>query len=484
MHAKERPVSEQFAGDRHRPAYHFLPPANWMNDPNGLIQWRGRYHMFYQYNPNGAFWGTMHWGHAASRDLVRWEHLPIALAPGPEPYDDAGVFSGITLDHEGQPTIMYTATSGEHFAPSVALAHGDEELLTWRKDPANPVLLPAEGLDLTAFRDHTAWREEGWWYQLIGAGIRHAVQGEQAAEHGAVLLYRSRDLRSWEYLGVACEGEGGASGAIWECPDMFALGGRHVLLLSPIPLERAIYYTGSYDGRRFIPDGAFRELDPGGSLYAPQTFRDDQGRRIMFGWLREGRGVEAQRAAGWSGAMSLPRVLTLLPDGSLGQAPAAEVETLRGEHRGWADAPLPAGRSLAPDGLRGDRLEILATIDLGDALAAGVKVRATPDGEERTLVYFDRQAGRLVVDRSAASLDAETVRDQREVPLTLAPGEPLRLRVFVDRSVIESFANERACMASRVYPTRPDALGAELFADGGDARLVSLDVWQMESENR
>ncbi|MFO7167823.1 MAG: glycoside hydrolase family 32 protein [Chloroflexota bacterium] len=463
----------RFQGDPHRPAYHFLPPANWMNDPNGLIHWRGRYHMFYQHNPNGAFWGTMHWGHAASSDLVRWEHLPIALAPGPEPYDDAGIYSGIALDDHGVPTIMYTATSGPQSAPSVALAVGDQDLVTWRKDERNPVILPPPDLDLTGFRDHTAWREGPWWYQLIGAGIRGVG--------GAVLLYRSQDLRSWEYLGPACVGDAAESGTMWECPDLFALGGRHVLVISPIPLERAVYFTGTYAAHRFTPDGGFRELDPGGSLYAPQSFRDARGRRIMFGWLREERAQAAQIAAGWSGAMSLPRVLSLLPDGGLSQAPAPEVETLRQAHARWEGLALPDGRPVAPDGLRGDRLELLAVIDPGEADAVGLAVRAAPVGEERTLLLYERAAGRLVVDRSRASLDPDTARDVRACALALAPGEPLRLRVFVDRSVIETFANERACMASRVYPTRPDALGVELFARGGAARLIALDAWEMEA---
>ncbi|HWQ15373.1 MAG TPA: glycoside hydrolase family 32 protein [Roseiflexaceae bacterium] len=463
-------MRERFAGDPHRPAYHFLPPANWMNDPNGLIHWRGQYHLFYQYNPNGAFWGTMHWGHAVSPDMVRWRDLPIALAPGPEPYDAAGVYSGITVVHEGAPTIIYTATAGERYEPSVALAVGDEALVTWRKDPANPVLRPPTDPDIHDFRDHSAWREGEWWYQVIGAGIRGVG--------GAILLYRSRDLRAWEYLGPACVGTSEESGETWECPDLFELGGRHVLLVSPIPLGRAIYFTGAYADHRFTPE-LQSELDLGGSLYAPQTFRDAHGRRILFGWLREERPRTAQEAAGWSGVMSLPRVLTLLPDGSLGQAPAAEVETLRGRHTALAAMPLAPGLTALPADLPGDRLEVLAEIDVGSAAAAGLALRATPDSAERTLVYYDRPGARLVVDRTHASLDSETARDVRACPLALAPGEPLRLRVFVDRSAIEVFANGRACLASRVYPTRMDARGAQLFAEGAGARLLALDMWEM-----
>jgi beta-fructofuranosidase len=454
--------------DPHRPRYHFTAPAGWLNDPNGLIQWRGRYHLFYQHNPNGAFWGTMHWGHAVSDDLVRWEHLPIALAPGPEPYDDAGVFSGITLVHDGTPTIMYTATSGEHFDPTVALATAlDDDLIAWRKDPANPVLRPPAGVELTGFRDHAAWREGEWWHQVIGAGVKGVG--------GQVLLYRSSDLRAWEALGPILTGDLAESGEMWECPDLFPLGDRHALVLSPIPLERTIIMTGRFDGRTFTPERT-DELDNAGSLYAPQSFRDGAGRRIMFGWLRENRGREAQLAAGWSGAMSLPRLLTLGPDGAPRYAPAPEVESLRGAR---ADASaqdiLPGLTSLnAP---RGDTLELLAEIDLAGAESAGLVLRMTPDGAEQTLVTYDRRGGALVVDRTRASLDEGTARDVRATPLALAQGEPLRLRVFVDRSVIEVFAGERACMTARVYPTRPDALSVGLVASGGAARLLALRAW-------
>jgi beta-fructofuranosidase len=453
----------------HRPAYHFTAPSGWLNDPNGLLQWRGRYHLFYQHNPHGAFWGTMHWGHAVSDDLVRWTHLPIALAPGPEPYDDAGVFSGITLVHNGTPTIMYTATSGAHFAPSVALATAeDDQLIGWRKDPANPVLLPPDDVNLTGFRDHAAWREGEWWYQGIGAGVKDVG--------GQVLLYRSKNLRAWEALGPILTGVEAETGTMWECPDLFPLGDRYVLVLSPIPMQRALMMTGRFDGRSFTPERT-DELDNGGSLYAPQSFRDDTGRRVMFGWLRENRSREAQIAADWSGAMSLPRLLTLRPDGSLGYAPAPEIETLRG-----ARIDLP-GQAIPPDitrlgAPRGDAFELLAELDLGDAEAAGLALRRTSDGAEQTLVLYDRRGGHLVVDRTRASLDEDTARDVRATPLALAASEPLRLRIFVDRSVVEVFANERACMTARVYPTRADALGAGLVARGDAAQLISLTAWE------
>ena len=155
------PASAEQVGPIHdpqRPRFHLMPPANWMNDPNGLIHWQGTYHLFYQYNPNGPFWGTIQWGHAISPDLVHWTHLPVALAPTPGSYDADGCFSGCAVDHDGVPTIIYTGVRDGQQSTCVAV--GDADLRTWRKYPGNPVIAaPPAGLNVLGFRDHSVWRE-------------------------------------------------------------------------------------------------------------------------------------------------------------------------------------------------------------------------------------------------------------------------------------------------------------------------------------
>ena len=171
----------------------FLPPANWMNDPNGLIQYEGTYHMFYQYNPAAPLPKNMHWGHASSKDLVHWQHEPLALTPTPGSPDEDGCWSGCAFVAEDLPAIVYTGRKGELERPCLAFSH--DNLQTWEKYPGNPVIpdKPA-GLDLTDFRDHKVWKENNKWYQLIAAGKR--------GEFGAVLLYESEDLKEWKFLKV------------------------------------------------------------------------------------------------------------------------------------------------------------------------------------------------------------------------------------------------------------------------------------------
>jgi beta-fructofuranosidase len=459
--------------DPHRPAYHFLPPSNWMNDPNGLIQWRGRYHLFYQYNPNGAFHGTIHWGHAVSDDLVHWRDLPVALAPTPGGPDQDGVYSGCALDHDGVPTLMYTGVRPQVQCIAEPVDPADADLVAWRKHPANPVIpAPPAGHEVEGFRDPFVWREADGWYCAIGSGVKGLG--------GNVFLYRSPDLVRWEYLHELCRGDVAETGRMWECPNFFPLGGKHVLLISPIPLQKVLYLVGEYRDHRFSPERT-GIVDDGGSYYAPQVTRDERGRWLMWGWLREGRDVEAQKAAGWSGVMSLPTELSLTADGRLAPRPVPELEALRGPHRGWT------GLALAEDGpsplaeLSGDRLEIALTIEPAGAAEVGLSVLRSPDGAEETRIVYDGAAGELWVDRGRASLDPGPSRERRGAAVRLGPDGTLGLRVYVDGSVVEVFAADGTCLSSRAYPTRGDSRGVGLWARGGRARARRVDAWAMRT---
>jgi len=467
-------------GDPHRPTFHFLPPANWMNDPNGFIQWGPTFHLFYQYNPDAPLHENMHWGHAVSEDLVHWRHLPIALAPTPGGPDSRGCWSGVTVDDDGTPTIIYSGAVGERQRACVATS--SDGLLTWRKDANNPVIPePPPGLDVTEYRDHSVWREPDGWYQLMGAGIRDVG--------GTALLYRSTDLRHWQYLQPLCgpdqrDPEGVLSGSMWECPDFFALDDRHVLIASVWNAPRLLYAAasvGAYDDHQFTPQ-VTRELDHGdGHFYAPQSTRDHAGRRIVVGWVQEGRSTAAQVAAGWSGCMSVPRELTPGRDGWLCIRPVTELACLRRDPVRMGPTDIQVEQPLVLDDVRGNALELDVLVQPAPGDRCGVAVRRAPDGGEQTLIVFDAALGQLTLDRSHASLDPDTRADMHTAPLALAPGEALRLRIFIDHSILEVFANDTVSISTRIYPTRADSLGVAVMAAQQSTRLLQLDAWRMAS---
>ncbi len=465
--------------DPHRPAYHFLPEANWLNDPNGLIQWKGLYHLFYQYNPNGPFHGTIHWGHAVSEDLVNWEHLPIALAPTPDSPDQDGCYSGCAVNNNGVATFIYTGVRGPHQLPCVATST-DDRLINWQKYPNNPVIAsPPPDLNLVAYRDHCVWKEGDIWYQVIGAGIKDVG--------GTALLYRSPDLLNWEYLHPILVGDLNATdslptGEMWECPALVALNDKHVLLISvwtnQTPAYSA-YYVGDFTQHRFTPL-YLAVLDNGGCYYAPQTMWDDQGRCLMWGWLWEERSSEAQRLAGWSGVMSLPRILSVLPDNRLAQTPVPELQKLRTEHLQFNNLVIPPGGELTLPEIKGDCLEIMFEFEPDEAESVGVAVRCSPDGSEQTIITYDRAIQALVIDREHSSLDSEVPHDRRVASYPWEGTATLKLHIFLDRSVLEVFINDEVAMASRIYPTRADSLGLRLVASGGKASAKLLDIWKMQ----
>ncbi|MDS0279303.1 GH32 C-terminal domain-containing protein [Halomicroarcula sp. S1AR25-4] len=460
----------------HRPAYHFTPPANWLNDPNGLVQWNGRYHLFYQYNPAGPFHDSIHWGHAVSDDLVHWEDEPIALAPDPDGPDAVGVWSGCFVDDEGTPSVMYTGGDDGDQLPCLARAE-DDSLRTWTKAAENPLIteMPADvdvlqSIDWRAeFRDHCVWRTGETWYQIVGSGIE--------GEGGAALLFESEDLLEWEYCHPILTGDWRKTGPIWECPELLRFDEGSLLHVSDY--SKVAYFSGEYDeaAKRFEPED-HGVLDHG-VFYAPQSFAADDGRTLMFGWLKEGRDREAQWDAGWSGAMSLPRVVSLAADGTPEFSLPTELEALRETHHSFSDLTVsPDGTNPLAD-IEGDTLEVKMTVDARNVGEFGLVLRETPDGEERTVVRCKIRHREVVVDRSQSSNSDAAADSSDSMPLTLDEDGTFSLHLFLDRSVLELFTNDAQALTSRIYPTRPDSTGVGLYADDCEVTVRSLDVWEL-----
>jgi beta-fructofuranosidase len=461
----------QFAADPHRPRYHFLPPANWMNDPNGVIQWQGKYHLFYQHNPNGPLWGDIHWGHAVSDDLIHWSDLPIALTPTPGGPDETGCFSGCAVNN-GLPTLIYTGTRGEkHDIQTQCLATSSDGLLTWQKYANNPVLreVPAEAGQTADFRDPFVWRDGDMWYMVLGSRIKDVG--------GAVFLYRSSDLIHWEYLNPLLVGDIKRNGAIWECPNYFKLGSDWVLIVSAhtgTATDTVLYFVGSYENYRFIPK--YEGVLDYGQLYAPLTMLDDQHRRLLFGWLREARSITDQRSAGWSGVQSIPRVLALDSRSRLTTTPVPELEASRGKHHHYTTMDLSADTPLDVKGLA---LDIVAVFEPGPDGTCGIALACSPDTRERVDIVYEAAKQQLSVRKISPEISTALTTHVREVAHELAAGEPLRLRILLDGSVVEIIANDRTSLTSRVYPSQADNNRVQLLENR--ARLDSLDIWEMPS---
>jgi beta-fructofuranosidase len=449
---------QQLATDIHRPRYHFLPPSNWMNDPNGFIQWAGQYHLFYQYNPFGATWGNMHWGHAVSADLIHWTDLPIAIAPTPGSYDEAGIFSGCMVNNNGVPTIFYTATAEQCTVQTQAIATSADSLITWTKHPNNPVMrdVPAEAGQTRDFRDPFVWKEGDTWYMVVGSRVQDVG--------GVIFLYRSADLLHWEYLHPLLTGDIRQDGVIWECPNFFKLGDEWVLIISMHDgraTGTVIYVVGSYENQQFTP--VYRGVLDHAVLYAPLSTLDDQNRRVLFGWLREDRTGAEMTRAGWSGVQSIPRVLTLDAQHRLHMAPVPELKAIRGHHQQLTTAGSVNVSSAAVD------IEAQIAAD-GNS---GLRFVYSSVTEEQIEIRYDAAAQQLIIEQVVRGSDGASVSKVKHAPHSAAA--MLNLRVLVDGSVVEIIADEVTSSTHRIYASGVGDCSVQLTGSG------AVDVWEMPS---
>ncbi|GIX00156.1 MAG: hypothetical protein KatS3mg111_3488 [Pirellulaceae bacterium] len=455
-----RALREKLASDPHRPGYHFVIPegTGMPFDPNGAIFWKGRYHLFYIFQDERGH----NWGHVSSTDLFHWRHHPTRLV--------SGMFSGnCFLNREGRPTICYHQV-GQGNAMAVAL---DDDLVDWKKLDSNPITPKTEPGDPFHGR-YRSWDPYGW----VEGDTYYAIFGGERPG-----LAKSPSLEGpWKYVGdfLAHAAPGVSLNEDVSCADFFRIGDRYMLLCISHRLG-ARYYLGEWKNEQFYPTFHERMSWVDNSFFAPESLLDDRGRRIMWAWIFDGPDFQMRTDYGWSGTMSLPRVLTLV-DGVLHMEPPEEIERLRFHPRHQADISLAADSEWSWEEVSGNSLELRVVFDTESSQRCGLKVCCSPDGAEQTLVYYDALEKKLKVDTTKSSLrdGAKTVEAG---PFALAEGEPLELRVFVDKSVVEVFANGRQAVMRRIYPSRGDSVGVKCFAAGGTARVVRADAWEMMASN-
>jgi len=465
------------------PQYHFRPAAGWMGDINGPIYHNGFYHFFYQYKPPET--ENVHWGHARSKDLVHWEELPIALSPSTEAGEnDCWSGSCMITENEDMPIIIYTSMPGfKQWA-----ARGSLDLVKWTKYQGNPVLpaaLHSDQVSITRWRDPFLFRHEDRTYLITGGSGGVSDQTPKGQRKGHVSLYvaQAESLTRWKYLGPLF-----IHPVSWDnaCPNFFRLGDKWVLLMSRHDPHCMDYFVGTWNtgDYRFVPESA-GTLGYTEAVYATHGLYDEKGRLIIWSTLHSWRSTGI--LDDWPGCLTLPRVVGLRPDGQLALQPLPELEALRKNRWQKSDIALDEASPVVAD-KQGTALEIRARFAPGTAQAFGLKVRRSADGARAVTIRYD---GMLRIDGTAGEFNdnADDVRS----PFRLLPDERrLDLRVFVDRTVIEVFANDRACLERTIHPKEmyanemtmpgPTDDGVELFAEGGNATAELLEIWDMEEQ--
>lgn len=455
-------------------------------DSNGCIWWKGRYHLMYIFQDPRLPHGGHCWGHASSTDLVNWTFHKAALLPE-KGSSDVGIFSGNAfINKEGKPMLCWYGIDG-----GVCLATADDdELLNWTKHPANPVI-PCTKPGKSGYGVYTVWDPYMWlegqtYYCLLGGN--HLPDGKDT-----LYLMRSDDMVTWQEVGPFYEHPDAGwttEGEDCSCPDFFKFGDQHALMCISHKIGCRLY-LGRFDkaAERFRPERHIRMNWPGGKFFAADSLLDDKGRRVYWAWVTEPR-VQAARQATGTGFMSLPRVLGLDARGDITFKPAAELTGLRGPVNKIAPVEIQDKEPLALGDL-GQSFELEIEIALGKAQRVGLVLYASPDGGERTVIWYDPCTQLLSIDASKASLrhdlaycygplDAYWVPSAAEIaphpitssPLALEPGEPLRLHVFVDGPMIEVFANDRQCVTQVVFPSLKESRQVKVICSGGPVRVL------------
>lgn len=438
------PTEEQGAkGTRFYPKYHLAAPIGWINDPNGFCFFKGKYHMFYQYHPYSPDWGPMHWGHASSADLVHWENEPIAIAPDKD-YDNGGCFSGSAIEKDGKLYLMYTGhvPVGDYHHETQCLAFSKDGI-TFEKFSGNPII-DAPKLDevnYDDFRDPKIWQHGKKYYCVIGS--------KTPDERGQVLLFQFADLKGWEFKSVAFR-DNEYRKTMYECPNLAEFDDGAVMILSVIVFKDGYNeYLPQYSAGKFnYTTGKFygeelKMLDYGSSFYAPQIMTAPDGRVIMMGWLNMWNVDMPERADGWAGMMTIPREIIFEGD-KIRTVPVKELEKLRGE--GSTHINLSLAQTTELDGVKGDTGELLVEVNLKNQPDFAIELRA--DEDEKTVLSYNADDNKLILDRNQSG---EGPKDIREA--VLQKSDKLKLRIFLDKSSVEIFANDgEAVFTSRIYP--------------------------------
>jgi len=508
-HARE--LRALIQSDPHRPIYHFVAPEGSIIDPNGALYWKGKYHLGPAYAKLDGEQPYLAWMHAVSTDLLHWTLYPDMIDVTKDA-KEIGIWSGGTfLSREGVPHVIY-------YSPGTAsnrIAYAtDDDLKVWKKFE-NPALKPddpndAYGPGISSMLpkgkysvfDPDAWydNKSDYYYQISG-GFKPA-------------LFKSKDMHQWEYLGPLIDGNNSMQYPFEDisCPEFFSLGEKSMLLFISHTMG-VQYYIGTFANDKFTPEQHGRMTWPGGTFFAPEQLQDAKGRNIIWGWVSDEGDIRPSHLPnyGWSGIMSLPRVVSLSGKGPLHINPPEEIQAIRLNEMRENDIVLQPNSETTLQA-RGKSIEVKLELAGGVRSPFGVKVFASSDGQEETVIRYEPDRDELVIDfvRSSVrgpvsmpffvrnpekftSFNPETydfyrqnvskkVSEQR-APLKLEKGEILKLDIFLDRSIIEVFANSRQVVTQIVYPELEASTGVKVFSGKEAVTVKQIRSWTMAETN-
>ncbi len=480
---------------RFRPAFHFSPPKNWVNDPNGLVYYEGNYHLFYQYNPYGAKWGHMTWAHATTEDFVNWANLPIAIPENEQ--DSTMIFSGsAVVDTENSsgfgtkenPPMVAIYTAYNHSKDSLKagqsqhLAFSTDKGLSWKKYEKNPII----DLKKKDFRDpNVFWHKDSkQWIMSVVLPLEFKC-----------LFYASKNLKEWKLLSEFANA--GDRRMIWECPALIELpidgnekNKKWALLISsahPDSTSKYVgmqYFIGNFDGKTFKnlnQASTTLWLEYGKDFYAAIPWNQNpDGRKIIYGWMNNWAYADTIPTSPWRGQMSVPRAITLktYPEGiRLVQQPVKELESLRKKNYHFENVEVSEISDILKE-IRSNTLEIQVEFEVQDVKEFGIKV--AQGKSEETIIGYELGSQQVYIDRTKSGIVGfkENFPSKDKAPLQVENGK-IKLQILLDKCSVEVFANDgKVAITNLIFPSK-DSNALSLFAKGGKVKITDLTIWEL-----
>ena len=487
---------EDFADDIHRPQFHATAPGHWMNEPHAPLYFNGKYHLFYQHNPQGPYWGNIHWGHWVSDDMIHWEDQPVALAPTKGEVDPDGTWSGCAhYDVDGLPVLFFTAGNHRYLpnqmiglAKTTFARDGDVNLVHWEKH-TEPILFQPEGYDLDddGFRDPFVWKEGDTWYQIVGSGIN--------GKGGTALLFESNNVVDWEFKGclyVSDVEKHPYLGRVWELPVLLPLGEnsagevKHLFIISPVGEGADVevfYWIGKWNKEegKFTPDDEDPQLFDLGDFHftGPSALIDPVTEKLYVFTIAQGeRCPEYEHRSGWAHNAGMPVEVYLGQDDRMRIKPVDQANSLRKRKLVDLEDKTLAEVNEHLQKVEGDMLDVSLKFKGSYDGSYGIYIRQAPDRSEETLFYYVRAEDGFWVNRNKTTLDPKERTTGIQGGTVELKEEPLELRLLLDKSLVEVYVNELKSLTTRVYPSQSNAKGISLL--GAEELIVErIQVWEM-----